>query len=118
MPDMSRTGAVSDAEAERQIADVTSVYAGKSETPRTDALLAELPTKCGVEGLAQTFNALLLHAHGLEKETARLRLLLTDAQEEMRLIRMKDSDACYDPTLRARIAIELSPASTADRAGK
>lgn len=34
--------------------------------------------------------------------------LLREAQEELRLIRMKDSPAVYDPTLRARIAIFLS----------
>lgn len=34
--------------------------------------------------------------------------LLRDAQEELRLIRMKDSPAVYDPTLRSRIAAALA----------
>ena len=40
--------------------------------------------------------------------------LLREAREELRLIRMKDSPACYDPTLRARIDIFLA----APEAGK
>ena len=36
--------------------------------------------------------------------------LLAEAQEEMRLIRLKDSNAVYDPTLRIRIAAALAAA--------
>lgn len=33
---------------------------------------------------------------------------LEGAQEELRLIRMKDTGAVYDPTIRARISLALS----------
>lgn len=45
----------------------------------------------------------------LEQERASLRGLLAEAEEEMRLIRMKDSRAIYDPTLRMRIRAALQP---------
>lgn len=33
--------------------------------------------------------------------------VLKDAQEELRLLRMKDTNVVYDPTLRTRISIIL-----------
>ena len=36
--------------------------------------------------------------------------LLAEAQEEMRLIRLKDSNAVYDPTLRIRIDAAIAAA--------
>jgi hypothetical protein len=37
-----------------------------------------------------------------------LRSVLADAQEELHLIRTKDTDAVYDPTLRSRIVVALA----------
>jgi len=44
------------------------------------------------------------YALGQQDFNAELLELLKDAAEELRLIRMKDTDAVYDPTLRTRIA--------------
>lgn len=45
----------------------------------------------------------------IDKETAAPELLaaLQDAQEELRLLRMKDTNAVYDPGLRARISAAI-----------
>lgn len=49
------------------------------------------------------------NAH-LIAESWNLYHLLEDALEELRLIRMKDTDAVYDPTLRTRISAGLARA--------
>ena len=40
--------------------------------------------------------------------------VLKEAREELRLIRMKDTDACYDPTLRIRMDLVIAKATNPD----
>lgn len=82
----------------------------QAATPNVDS--AEFPTLfagetawCVYADFARTLERELA---ALTQQRDALREVLADAQEELRLIRMKDSIACYDPTLRIRISAALS----------
>lgn len=126
--DLSRTGAVSDERAAEQEAEVTAVYAGKSETPICDAE-KRWASWNGEDNKFQCVD--LCIAEALEKETARLKkansagykltaaLLALPTHEIKRvdyIIRANILDAVYK--WRTEVDALLSPASTADRAGK
>lgn len=121
MPDLSRTGAVSDAESERQIADVTGVYAGKSETPRVDAFIATQKRAYYAHAFSKPFFELAEHARALEKETARLRECLTklhaDGKRYMASENLLNPDRARWSVACRRISEALSPATT-ERADK
>lgn len=74
MPDLTNLGAHSPAEEAERLDAVERVYAGKSETPRCDALFRE---HYGRDGAPTELDDLYTLARALEKETARLRLALS-----------------------------------------
>lgn len=49
-----------------------------------------------------------VYARSAQPDAQKLAQLLSDVQEEFRLIRMKDTDAVYDPTLKLRIQLALA----------
>lgn len=124
---MKQTGATSDTEAERQIQAVCD--AGKSETPICDAAECEIipsadPNYDGPHLWVESHIA-----RALEKETARLREALfrmcCAADELLADTQHKTHDCgdegCPVDGMRAQLGHAralLSPASTADRAGK
>lgn len=103
---------------------VKSVPDGESVAPAVTASLGEFIELC--RELEETNAALNKEAqivtddlHNSElrrksamRENAELLAALIDAQEELRLIRMKDSPACYDPTLRPHIACIINRAKS------
>lgn len=106
--DLSRTGAVSAERAAEQEAQVTRVYAGKSETPRTiefstinDPMSwAPMPDEGSFEFTSHEdakraevlFHAQADRISALEKETARLKSNLRD------VIAASDHDGQYSPS--------------------
>ncbi len=78
---------------------------GKGNAVIVQPVDTSLPPICFVDRQPNVFDNANLIAAAPEMYEA-----LNDAQEELRLIRMKDTNAVYDPTVRIRIEIALAKA--------
>lgn len=84
-------------------AEVTRLRAENERLREAYAATATMMTRVEINGAEYFVHANVAH------EIARLSALLARAAEELRMIRMKDSNAVYDILLRTDLCAALSP---------